>query len=114
MDILQAFAINQATPDGNEKVFDWDKAAKIIKERKPKTASAGLSEDLFWTGGLIYKNGKPIKNEYTYLASCWATPVLEMDDGAEIECYQPKGYNGWDEHTKWPESALKILESKEE
>lgn len=114
MDTLQAMiAINQATPDGNEKVFDWDKAAKIIKEEQPKLVYAGLAEDWEWTGGLIYKNGKPVKNEYTYLASRWATPVLILD-GEEIECYQPDGYHGWDADTKWPESALKILDSKEE
>ena len=112
MDTLQAIAINNSTPDGNEKVFDWDKAAKIIKERKPETASAGLAEDWFWTGGIIYENGKPIINEYTFLASRWATPVLILDD-EEIDCYQPKGYHGWNEDTKWPESALKILEFEE-
>lgn len=112
MDTLQAFAICQATPAGNEKVFDWDKAAKIIKEKRPESASAGLSEDWVWTSGIIYENGKPIKNEYTFLASRWATPVLYFD-GEEIECYQPAGYHGWDEDTKWPESALKILESEE-
>lgn len=112
MDTLQAIAINNSTPDGNEKVFDWDKAAKIIKERKPETASAGLTEDWFWTGGIIYENGKPIINEYTFLASRWATPVLILDD-EEIDCYQPKGYHGWNENTKWPESALKILEFEE-
>lgn len=113
MDTLQAFAINKSTPDGNEKVFDWEKAAQIIKERKPETASAGLAEDWEWTGGLIYKNGKPVRNEYTYLAFRWATPVLILD-GEEIECYQSKGYHGWNADTKWPESALKILDSKEE
>ena len=112
MDTLQAIAINELTPDGNEKVFDWDKAAKIIKERKPETASAGLAEDWEWTGGTIYKSGKPVKNEYTYLASRWATPVLRLDD-EEIECYQSKGYHGWNADTKWPKSALKILDSEE-
>ena len=79
MDTLQAIMINASTPNGNGKVFDWDKAAKIIKERRPKTASAGLSEDWEWTGGTIYENGKPVKNEYTYLASRWATPILILD-----------------------------------
>ena len=112
MALLKEIEINQSTPYGNGKVFDWDKAAKIIKERKPETASAGLAEDWFWTGGTIYKNGRPVKSA-TYLASSWATPVL-LIDGEEIDCYQPKWYQGWDEDTKWPESALKILDSKEE
>lgn len=108
MDTLQAIIINASTPNGKGKVFDWEKAAQIIKERKPETASAGLAEDWEWTGGLIYKNGKPIKNEYTFLASRWATPVLILDD-EEIDCYRPDGYHNWNENTKWPESALKIL-----
>lgn len=112
MDTLQAFAINEATSDRNGKVFDWDKAAKIIKERKPETASAGLAEDWFWTGGTIYENGRPVKSA-TYLASTWATPVLRFD-GEEIVCYRPKGYHGWNEDTRWPKSALKILDSEEE
>ena len=34
---------------GNEmKVFDWDKAAQLIKEHNPKEAIAGLSEDWFF------------------------------------------------------------------
>lgn len=32
-------------------VFDWDKAARIIRERKPSTAAAGLSGDWEYTGG---------------------------------------------------------------
>lgn len=110
METLMEIAIKESQKG---KVFDWDKAAKIIKERKPKTASAGLAEDWFWTGGTIYKNGRPTKKNYTYLASSWATPVLRLD-GEEIVCYQPKWYHGWYEYTKWPESALKILNSEEE
>ena len=109
METLKDIAINESK-DG--KVFDWDKAAKIIKERKLETASAGMAEDWFWTGTTIYKNSRPIKNNYTCLASNWATPVLRFND-EEIVCYQPRGYHGWDEDTRWPKSALKILNSKE-
>ena len=35
-------------------VFDWDKAAEIIKKRKPTYAAAGLRQDWENTGGLIY------------------------------------------------------------
>ena len=108
METWKEIAINESK---NGKVFDWDKAAEIIKERKPETASAGLSEDWFWTAGTIYENGRPVKSG-TYLSSTWATPVLRLD-GEEIVCYRPKGYNGWNEDTRWPKSALKILNSKE-
>lgn len=60
---------------GNEmKVFDWDRAAQLIKDRKPKEAIAGLSEDWFWTARTIFFDGKPVIHGGTYLASTWATP----------------------------------------
>ena len=95
------------------KVFDWDKAARLIKERKPKIAEAGLEGDWEYTGGVIYRNGKPVTDNdigdsYTYLASTWATPILELD-GDPVECYVMDDKRGWDEHTKWPKSALEIL-----
>jgi len=48
MDTWQACALSKAaTVRGDKpKVFDWLKAAKILKERKPKEAYAGLSRDL--------------------------------------------------------------------
>jgi hypothetical protein len=94
-------------------VFDWHKAAQLIKERKPQVASAGLQSDWEWTGGDIYKNGKPIPRSqtYAYLASTWATPELDMD-GKVIPCFlmeseTPKG--AWGSSTYWPPSARKIL-----
>ncbi len=47
-----------------EKVFDWDKAAKIIKELQPKKASAGLAEDWDCTSMDIFVDGKVVKDEY--------------------------------------------------
>lgn len=96
------------------KVFDWDKAARIIKEKKPEHAEAGLIEDWSSTGGMIYNNGKPVPEEdtYVYLASIWATPTLILNHwDEEIECwvYQSEKPE-WNERTYWPESALKILE----
>ena len=92
-------------------VFDWDKAARIIKKRKPKIASAGLRSDWEVTGGTICKNGKPDLKSYTYLASAWAVPELDLD-GEIIECYVMKNETKWDAKTKWPESSLKILNRK--
>lgn len=96
---------------GNEmKVFDWDKAAQLIKEKKPKEAIAGLSEDWFWTAGTIFSNGKPVTNGCTYLASTWATPVLILDDEEKIPCWRMQSETpGWDADTEWPESARSIL-----
>lgn len=93
------------------KVFDWDKAARLIKERKPDVASAGLGGDWNWTGGDIYRDGAPVPSEktYTYLASVWATPELDMD-GDVVACWVSMAEKPeWDAGTYWPDSALAIL-----
>jgi hypothetical protein len=86
--------------------FDWDKAAKLIAQLKPKVAHAGLAEDWDYTSGVIWKGGKPVpKSEtYTYLASNWATPLL-VCDGKEIPCWKAGNNSG----AYWPAPALKKL-----
>lgn len=109
MDTMMVFAMGQANRGKELMVFDWDKAAEIIRERKPEYAFAGLCSDWEWTGGTIYKNGEPVKDSYTYLASTWATPELEID-GEIIDCYKMQSETpNWDSDTKWPESSLAIL-----
>jgi hypothetical protein len=111
MDTANAFARGDANRHKPLMVFDWDKAAKIIRDKKPEYAIAGLQSDLEWTAGRIYEDGKPMPQEetYTYLASTWATPVLIIDD-IETPCYKMQDETpGWDSHTYWPDSALKHL-----
>ena len=91
------------------RVFDWDKAARLILERKPSCAIAGLSKDMEWTGGIIYQDGEAISDTYTYLSSTWAKPVLLLNDGEEIDCYIMESDTKWDARTKWPQSAINIL-----
>lgn len=114
METAKACAKNLAAINAGEKprVFDWDKAAEIIKERGTKEASAGLSQDWEWTGGTILSKGEPVMNDYTYLASNWAIPELEVD-GEIIECWKYKEDTEWDCDTKWPKSALNILKGGE-
>jgi hypothetical protein len=104
-------AAAEAAGTTSDRVFDWDKAAEIIKERQPEWAAAGLIEDWGYTGGTIYSDGAPESPDdtYTYLASNWATPTLVINDSEEIECWVPMTEDGWNEHTYWPDSALKIL-----
>lgn len=92
------------------RVFDWDKAAKIIVDRGIQNAEAGLEGDMEYTGGTILEDGAPVPEErtYTYLASCWATPIL-VADGETIECWVEQKGSGWNAHTYWPRSARKIL-----
>jgi hypothetical protein len=89
-------------------VFDWDKAAKQIAEKRPCSASAGLRDDWEWTGGIIYRDGKPDMKSHTFLASRWAVPELMMD-GEVTPCYVMESQTEWTANTKWPISALKIL-----
>ena len=112
MDNWTAFMMGMTNQGKEMMVFDWDKAATLIKERKPERASAGLKDDREWTGGTIYKDGEPVMDDYTYLSSTWAVPELNMD-GDIIECFRmehevPK----WSAQTKWPQSALDILNIK--
>ena len=109
MNTFLAGMMGELFRDNEPKVFDWDKAARIIKERGAKDASAGLFEDWEWTGGTILEDGKPVYEEYMYLASTWATPTL-MIDGESFQCFVMKHETDWDAKTRWPESALKILE----
>ncbi len=111
MDNMSAFAMGQANRGNELKVFDWELAAKIIKERGALNASAGLSGDWEWTGGKILRDGTPVPKDetYTYLASTWATPELEID-GETIDCYRIQSETpGWDSGTYWPDEALAIL-----
>lgn len=112
MDTMTAFANGEANRDKGSMVFDWNKAAKLIKESGVKNASAGLSGDWEWTGGTILDNGKIPEDSHTYLASTWATPELEIN-GETIDCYLMQGEtDGWDSDTFWPESAKAIMEEK--
>lgn len=114
MNNVEAFARGEAAraAKARMRVFDWDKAAAMIRDRKPTLAGAGLAADWNWTGGDIFKNGKPVPREdtYTYLASNWATPELELD-GEKMDCWRWKDETEWDSHTYWPDSALAILKS---
>jgi len=111
MNTLSAFIKGEANRGKPSMVFDWDKAAELIKQHKPTLVSAGLSQDWKWTGGTIYENGKPVLDSYTYLASTWATPEIEMD-GESQDCWKYESEtDGWDSDTKWPESSLDILKN---
>ena len=110
MDNYAAFVMGEACRGKEQMVFDWKKAAELIRERQPKEASAGLCSDWEWTGGLIYLDGKTITNHYTYLASTWAAPGLQLDDDDRIPCFLMVSETpGWNSDTNWPDEALEIL-----
>lgn len=109
MNSLAAMEIGKANRGKELMVFDWDKAARLIRERGATEAQAGLESDWEWTGGTIFDDGKPDTNSYTYLASTWATPQLEIDNDI-VDCFRMRSdTEEWDAHTKWPPSSLAIL-----
>lgn len=98
------------------KAFNWDKAAEIIKNRLKDypnlIAEAGLQGDWRFTGGIIFKEGKPIIDSYTYLSSNWATPTLILSwnnkEQEEIEC-SIKESERFHCDSKWDYKSLEIL-----
>ena len=113
MNTIDCFAMGMATLGEEMRVFDWDKAARIIKERNPNIVEAGLKEDWSWTGGEIWENGAEAYNPFVYLGLTWATPVLKID-GETIPCWKMESETPeWDADTLWPESAIMILHSLE-
>lgn len=110
MNSFTVIAMGMVNRDKEQMVFDWDKAARIIKERSPESAAAGLRDDWLYTSGIIYRNGQPNTTGYAYLASTWAVPELYID-GEMIPCYRMQSeVPNWGAETMWPRSALKILE----
>ena len=113
MDSMRAFMRGQeAMRAGNKMmVFDWDKAATLIREQGAQAASAGLRDDWEWTGGPIFRDCKPIPADdtYVYLSSSWAVPEIDID-GVIHECWKyVEDTADWDAKTYWPSSALAIL-----
>ena len=92
-------------------VFDWDKAANLIKKRKAKRAYAGLEGDWKDTFGIIWdsSSGGIVDNARMFLASTWAKPSIELESNT-YPCFRMKSETpGWDELTVWPDSARAII-----
>ena len=109
-----AFAMGDLHRNDPLMVFDWDKAAHILAERNPDEALAGLQDDYEYTAGVIWRKCMPVRNEYTYLASTWAHPMLIIGC-EEIECWRYKSeVPEWNSETKWPKSAIDIIKKTSE
>ena len=69
------------------KIFDWIKAAKIIKENNIQNASIGLGVTID-DAILILQNGKPIKITGNVFLSSDSNPVLINNDSGEMmDCF---------------------------
>lgn len=109
MDTMSAMMRGLASRDNELRVFDWEKAAMLIKKHNAKDVDAGLEEDWFWTAAPILENGEMLEDCGAYLASTWATPVIKID-GEKISCYKMKSKTpNWDADTRYPDVFKKIL-----
>lgn len=107
-------ALDASIAGNKTKTFDWDKAAKIIKDKyvedKNTIAEAGLQRDWDNTAGIIFEDGSPTNDGYMYLTSIWAIPTLIVECNGieeEIECWKETDEDPLHE---WTQSALDILE----
>lgn len=120
MDLCQAWARGDANRRKELMVFDWNKAAQLIKKNKNAIIAAGLKGDEEHTKGIIWKCGKIVPKEetYCYLASTWAIPQIEIN-GEKEDCFIMKSNmpSEWIANSKdcaeiyFPQSALDILTS---
>lgn len=111
MDSFSAIAMGMVNKGNTSRVFDWDKALEILNERKIDNAYAGLRSDLEWTAGRIIVDGELYDEDYMYLSSTWATPVIVLNGGEEIECWcwdaaegNPNNYTAY---SKWEDRHYK-------
>lgn len=118
MDSMLAFSRGEANRGKPQMVFDWDKAVKIILENGYKNCGAGLDSDFEYTAGMILVEGKPYDEDYTYLASTWATPQLiiysDSDSGIDdyeevIDCYIMDSETTYNYGTKFPEHLKELF-----
>jgi hypothetical protein len=115
-------AYNNRSNPKSLKIFDWIKAAKIIKENNIQNASIGLGVTLD-DSILILQNGNPIKITGGVFLSRDHSPVLINNDSGEImNCFfsisdQDLKYNTLyspssnvvTKGTGWPKAALDII-----
>lgn len=112
----EGFSLGRANNNNHLMAFDWDKAAEIIsqciKKHPDLKAEAGLQGDWDFTGGCIFRNGKPFTDDYTYLCSSWAKPTLILSwDGIEQEeiICEVEENERFSSKSKWDDISLKIL-----
>ncbi|EMK1731219.1 hypothetical protein V8N76_004525 [Salmonella enterica] len=87
--------------------FDWMALARLIVERQPLVVECGMAEDRFWTMKPVWVAGEGVQDP-SVNSSVWATPVVTLDDGDEIECWREVSADN-PESEPWPEEALAIL-----
>lgn len=90
MDTLSAFMLGEIHRNDPLMVFDWNKAARLIKKYHPVQAYAGLTGDMENTSGLIYKDGKPVADYYKAIEQTGAQKYLFIP--AKKYCINDRGF----------------------
>ena len=97
-----------------QKYMDWHKACdiieKAIEENSKCVIYAGLREDWDNTCALLYDGtGEYKPNFHGFFSSCWATPIIDIDD-KEIECWTYEESRSWESKvTNAPEYVRDII-----
>lgn len=111
--MIRGMVARETADPKDAKIFDWDKAARLISEHKPKLAEAGLAEDWGYTNGIIFKDGERVVTDEDddgslYVGSLWATPTIRLD-GVTHECWVHWASETQDPQVKWPPKPPKRL-----
>lgn len=102
------FQFGHISKDKCDMVFDWEKAAQIIKDTRPYIAYAQLEEDWEKETRKIYQGGIPVYSETVH--SQKYRPMLVVNSEKPIPCFKMEyDTNGME---PWPTRALNILEGK--
>lgn len=84
-------------------VFDWNKAACLIRQASPSLASVVVDGHI----GVIYRNKKIVRPSLCSTISM-SRPTLFMN-GSFIDCCMPINETIFDGYDMWPPSSLMIL-----
>lgn len=126
MDTFAAGILGMANRGREQMVFDWEKAANIIKDYLEEhngediEIAASLRGNEGNTYGFIYSNGKFNTDDHGYLASTWAKPQIVIfnyslndmyeDEGTKIPCYKMQHeVPDWNASTWFPKEFTDIL-----
>lgn len=108
-------------PENSDKpvrIFNWDEAARRIKQANARSVIAGILEDPDNTAGLIFDREIPVMERvsgtmtFTVLGSVWGKPAMMIDNESPKECWILQSETEWTPQTKWPQSALDILNAQ--
>lgn len=75
---------------GTWRVLDWMAALYYISKANGKSVYAGLSEDWDYTCGVIYENGRLVRDERVFIVARESTPCVAIGsrNSERIPCWR--------------------------